>query len=497
LKAISSDKFNISVAADANGIFIVAESISNFKNKAKYTYFFQQDCNGDFLKVKISKANIHRVFNNVKIHGVSAGFYLEHSSQGKQFPKSPQSIGNKPLVRHKKTKSETAFTSTGEKLNYHWPIFQKYRDTGYASIIRATMTLHQVCASSCAFCSTINRTRKDAITLDEAKQFVTDLHERQAQFNRENFPSYNNRYKETSGSEIQLRGLILSGGGQPNLWPHFSEFVEWLANKDIEIGLITNGFPKHLDSELYKHFKWIRLSITPEDASPFYPNQRFDHQTIPNSILFNGHQTFGLSYVYGPWTDDDILIRLNQAAEKWNASYVRVLTDCNLARDLQLTAHRNLGERLFRLGFMDERGAPLAKIFHQLKFHASEVDIKNVWDDKICGLQLYNTFWDTTGHEINKKSFCFPCDSVTVLEEGVDGANAERRFNNLKWGTVDNTQVRQLYEAKAKSYFDPNKNCKGCLFVKNNHTVKRLAKMEDEEYEKQNIGPSIDHINFP
>ena len=37
----------------------------------------------------------------------------------------------------------------------------------------------------------------------------------------------------------------------------------------------------------------------------------------------------------------------------------------------------------------------------------------------ISTVQVYNTFWDTADHEINGKSYCFPCDSVTVLEDGV------------------------------------------------------------------------------
>ena len=52
-----------------------------------------------------------------------------------------------------------------------------------------------------------------------------------------------------------MKGLILSGGGQPNLWPHFSEFVEWLSSLDIDLGLITNGFPKNINDKIYDKFK--------------------------------------------------------------------------------------------------------------------------------------------------------------------------------------------------------------------------------------------------
>jgi ABC-type Fe3+/spermidine/putrescine transport system ATPase subunit len=51
------------------------------------------------------------------------------------------------------------------------PIFKKLNETGHGSIIRATMTNHQVCSSRCSYCSTIGREKKDSINLDEAKEF--------------------------------------------------------------------------------------------------------------------------------------------------------------------------------------------------------------------------------------------------------------------------------------------------------------------------------------
>ena len=78
--------------------------------------------------------------------------------------------------------------------------FRNSEILGLASIVRATMTPHQVCASRCSFCSTINRSRKDAISLDEAKAFVIDLDEKQALFNKEHFPEHNQKYRDLTGS---------------------------------------------------------------------------------------------------------------------------------------------------------------------------------------------------------------------------------------------------------------------------------------------------------
>ena len=494
IKYDTVDNYKVEIVSSENNATIIARSKLNPKNKACFNSYFQKNSFGIYEKNKIDSNNVEAVLENIVNLGITKGLYFENNELNKSIEKD-KFIDPINKLRHKKTNQEQSFTSTGQKLSAHWPIFKKYRDTGYGSIIRATMTLHQVCASQCSFCSTINRTRKDAISLDEAKDFIIELDEKQSLFNQKEFPRYNDEYLKLTGSNIKLRGLILSGGGQPNLWPHFSKFVEWLSDRKIELGLITNGFPKHVDDEIYKYFRWIRLSITPEDASPFYPEQKFEKQRLPNTILENVNQTFGLSYVYGPWTTDELINRLDFTANRWKVNYVRFLTDCNLPRELQLNAHIDLGERLYKLGLIDNSGKPNSKIFHQLKFHSCQSETESVWEDNQCKLQVYNTFWDTTDHEVNGKSYCFPCDSVTVLEDGIN--NAERRFNSKKWGTVTNDKVARLFTEPVQSFFNPNENCQACLFINNNKEVNRLISLNNNEVNNISFSSELDHVNFP
>lgn len=401
-------------------------------------------------------------------------------------------------VRHKLTNTEHSFTATGEKLHFHWPIFEKFRDTKYGSIIRATMTLHQVCSSHCHYCSTIARNKKDSISLEEAKDFVRKLYFDQASLNKDRFQKYNDSYRAMSGSDIRLRGLILSGGGQPNLWPHFVEFVEWLSELDIDLGLITNGFPKKIPDEIYNKFKWIRISVTPEDASPHYPEKRFDLQYLPETIINNPNVTVGYSYVYGSWTSDDILARIDASIMQNGFDYCRMLTDCNLTRNAQLRAHQLLAERLHTLGFIDAEGSPLRRIFHQLKYHGTPEEAKALWYDSQCYLQTYNVFWDTTGHEDAGHSFCYACDSITVLAEetsDTDVSASERKFDHNKWGLVPNTEVERLYREPVTPYFDPRSVCSACLFMRNNKAVKDIISLESFELIK--LPAEIAHVNFP
>jgi hypothetical protein len=470
------------------------------KHKAVHTSFNLLDDDGKLIEKRPITAEVAAfIMDNFERRGdtESLNIHAADLAAGKLGARSGQRIAPE-VVRHTLTNTEKSFTATGAKLEAHWPIFEKLRDTGYGSLIRATMTNHQVCSSRCQFCSTIARNKRDSVSLEEAKAFVESLYFEQAEFNRQRFPEYNARYKALTGSDIRLRGLILSGGGQPNLWPHFAEFVEWLATLDIDLGLITNGFPQKVPEEVYRHFKWIRLSITPEDASPFYPEGRFEDQYIPATVRNNPDVTVGMSFVFGPWAKDGILERLSGMLKANGFDYVRLLTDCNLTRDSQLLAHRDLAEMLYKGGHIDDKGVPSGGMFQQFKYHGTPEEAEELWDKGQCFLQTYNVFWDTTGHEENGHSFCYPCDSVTVLaEEETDGnVNiSERKFNPSKWGTVPNTEVSRLFTEKVHPFFDPRKNCTSCLFMRNNRFVKELANRAD--YQSIRPNPDLEHINFP
>jgi hypothetical protein len=470
------------------------------KHRAVYTHYDALDEAGDLIgKKPITKGVAEFIIRNFEQRGDAESFriYVDDLRSGRLGQRG--AITRTPEdVRHVTTSTERSFTATGDKLDHHWPIFQKYKETGYGSIIRATMTLHQVCASHCHFCSTISRNKRDSISLREAQDFVTALLHDQAEFNRRRFPEYNQRYRDLTGSDIRLRGLILSGGGQPNLWPHFEAFVNWLSEQKIDLGLITNGFPKAIPESVYEKFKWIRISITPDDASPFYPQGRFDRQYIPATIRHRQDITVGYSYVYGPWTTDDVLTRINEALDENGFDYCRTLADCNLTRNSQLSAHRELAERLRGLGFVDDAGRPLGRIFHQLKYHGTQEQADDIWQDGQCFLQSYNVFWDTTGHEDAGESFCYPCDSVTVLAEeatGGDVSASERKFNAAKWGTVSNRNVRALYEQKVRPFFNPRENCSACLFMRNNEVVRNLR--DRQSYDDIRPKPDLLHVNFP
>lgn len=495
-----TDKFRIEYkfSLKYNKKVIFLQSKTNEKRLAVHSMFNLLSDNSNVIASKsISDKVAKFIINNFEIRGDTESFNIYKTDLISGYLQNKIKCKIPSQIRHQYTKAESSFTSDGEKLYYHWPIFKKFRDSNYCSIIRATMTNTQLCSSHCQYCSTIARNKEDSVSLDEAKDFVRSLYFEQAEYNKKHFLEYNNLYKKITGSDIKLRGLILSGGGQPNLWEHFETFVEWLSHLKIDLGLITNGFPKGINEDIYKYFKWIRISITPPDASPHYLNGHFEKQYLPKTIINNPSIVVGWSYVYGPWTTDKILRDITKSIEEYGFDYCRLLTDCNLSRNGQFSFHYSLSERLYKLGFIDKEGNPIGKIFHQLKYHGNKKECKELWNEGRCYLQVYNIFWDTTGHDEQGFSYCYPCDSVTVLTEENDKRiqGPERKFNAFKWGTVKNTEVEKIFKEPYKSFFDPREICTSCLFMRNNRIVKELINTHD--YLKIKPFKDIEHINFP
>lgn len=55
-------------------------------------------------------------------------------------------------------------------------------------------------------------------------------------------------------------GVVMEGGGEPTIYPHFEEAVSYAKQVGLAVGLITNG-TKQLEAEILEKFEWIRVSL--------------------------------------------------------------------------------------------------------------------------------------------------------------------------------------------------------------------------------------------
>ena len=61
-----------------------------------------------------------------------------------------------------------------------------------------------------------------------------------------------------------LRSVILVGGGEPTLHPDFEEVVRTIKEKELQLGIVTNGSKLNkilAVADLLKEKDWVRISI--------------------------------------------------------------------------------------------------------------------------------------------------------------------------------------------------------------------------------------------
>ena len=63
-------------------------------------------------------------------------------------------------------------------------------------------------------------------------------------------------------SKYGTKAIEFSGGGEPLLWSHLEEAVNYLHHKNIKISLITNGIAlNNASKNMLSKFSWLRISI--------------------------------------------------------------------------------------------------------------------------------------------------------------------------------------------------------------------------------------------
>ena len=154
-----NQEYEIQASTDKIGHFIRIRSLNKAKHFAVYRSFTKRFPDGKEVNAEIKEDIKDILVKSIKKKGITEGFILKFDKNDRYSDFVDEKISPEN-IRHVSGKSEKSFTSTGAKLNAHWPIFHKLNETGFGSIIRATLTLHQVCSSRCQFCSTINRNKK-------------------------------------------------------------------------------------------------------------------------------------------------------------------------------------------------------------------------------------------------------------------------------------------------------------------------------------------------
>lgn len=332
---------------------------------------------------------------------------------------------------------ESSFTSTGEKLLFHPDaIFDLKSKRNHPIVLHIMPT--EVCNLRCIFCSVAQRGEDGRLcsnlTMDQIRNVVEEFKKR------------------------GLKAIIISGGGEPLMYPQINELIEYLYNEGLQIGLITNGIllSTHLKSEILDKLTWVRISINSMDY--------VERITIPK---LNGETTtLGFSYIWNNLTNDKVLERIRNfidEVDKVNkVEYVRLLPDCNLETSMLEAEHIKLRQTAERLG---------APFFHQYKIHEQPPE---------CHLGRVHPVLYTDG-------YIYPCDSL-VLNSPMDDKKFHREYSLCRWD-----EVADFYDKPICGSLVDTRKCPHCVFARQNKLITKIVSTDEPVPEAKG---KITHINF-
>lgn len=246
------------------GLFI-RQSESVFKvQKVSYSHFW-----GGRSKLTIETRKDFDVVNEIleqvtEINVEKVAEYLDkhHVLRNYNQENPPREVGVEKLFLNEK-KVNAILSSGGIDVSYP---------------ISVELTLTNACNLKCVYCSDLELRNKQGVNqigLDVFCRLIDDL---------------------ANGG---TRGIVLEGGGEPTLYPHFAEVVRYARSVGLAVGLITNG-TRALNAEVVSEMEWIRVSLDASTREEYVRLKGVDvfENVLTNIAKYVKHcDTVGIGYV--------------------------------------------------------------------------------------------------------------------------------------------------------------------------------------------------------
>lgn len=342
-----------------------------------------------------------------------------------------------------------SYTSRGNKLVFHPEHLDNFLAKNGRGVISAHIAPTNKCNLSCSYCNQSGRDKGKFLDLKTIQDFVLMLKER------------------------GLKAAIVTGGGEPTVYPQFNKLVTWLKNENLDTALITNGTNNMAGKEkidVWDAFTWVRVSLN-------FLNGNLREVKVPK---IKGDM--GLSMVYQS-QNLEAFKHVQNVANNLDAKYIRVLPDCTQAKDAQLLKHDELREIVDKLS-----------------------DSRFFIQDKIPQGAVLNSC-----HQSKLRPFLLPTGEVAPCDCFMMNKDASGNFYKSlppKFNLAPNGPLSyaDYLDGKFALPFNPIKTCNSCSFVNSNEILDELVKMKGQNSEasavellkKLSIFPDdkVNHKNF-
>lgn len=325
-----------------------------------------------------------------------------------------------------KSEQEHRYTSTGIKFWRHQKQMMEFKTGGCNTVITTHVSPEGACNLSCPYCSVTYRDTHSRIDLDVIKSYILDL--------------------KTRG----LKAVILTGGGEPTAYPHFSELVNWIKyDQQLSVGLITNGtLFSRINKSALRAFSWIRVSINLFDGWEDKIGSNLDLSSLSEECIVGCSMVYTAGHEAGEEMAGDrvgVLEKVSTLADKIGAKYIRLLPNCLLGQRHLIAQHKALDKTLERIS--DDR------FFHQYKVHG-------VPNADVCHQSYFRPYLSEEPYgDTGVPGTVYPCDSLVL--------NRAYQYFEKSYALCSPEDILDYIDGKIEPKFNPRFACSGCVFTEN------------------------------
>ena len=135
-------------------------------------------------------------------------------------------------------------------------------------------------------------------------------------------------------AQLGGKGVIFIGGGEPLMYPFFSELIEYTYSQKLKIGVTTNGYyiDKYL-KELAYYTDWVRVSVDAGTTDVFNKVRPCKDKDAFNKVICNIKKLneikrgkVGYSYLLMDGDNDNLcdLVHATTLADKIGCDYIEI-----------------------------------------------------------------------------------------------------------------------------------------------------------------------------
>lgn len=180
------------------------------------------------------------------------------------------------------------------------------------------------CNLNCSFCSCSVRTKDQELDFELMKKIIDKC------------------------KNLGTKAVTITGGGEPILYRHFNEMIDYFDNKGIKIGLVTNGIGLHkVDIEKLNKVTWCRISNGDE--------RTFDdkYSDMLSSVVTNASKVdWAFSHVLSDNPNLELIGKMVNFSNLHNFTHVRLVSDLFRPEDISMKgikdylAENNISDKL-------------------------------------------------------------------------------------------------------------------------------------------------------